>query len=125
VSRSADHHDASAAGTGPVRVEILYFDGCPNHIDLAHHIRSLMAAHQLPAEVTEHRVDTNDDAQRLAFLGSPTVRINGHDVDPTTYDHDSYGLQCRLYATSDGLRGTPPDSWILNAALRDQSTQNN
>jgi hypothetical protein len=100
------------------QVWVLYFDGCPNHDGLAERIRLLLATHHLPAEVTEHRLDTDQDAQRLAFLGSPTVRVNGTDIDPTATTRHEYGLQCRLYSTPDGLRGTPPDDWILNAVRR-------
>jgi hypothetical protein len=72
------------------------------------------------AGVVEVRVDTDHDAQRLAFLGSPTIRINGTDVDPAAATRHDYGLQCRLYRTTSGFHGTPPDNWILHAAHRTQ-----
>jgi hypothetical protein len=102
----------------PIQVEILYFAGCPNHDGLAHRVGQLLTDHHLPARVLEVRVDTDNDAQRLAFLGSPTIRINGIDVDPATATRHGYGLQCRLYRTATGLHGTPPDDWILDAAHR-------
>jgi hypothetical protein len=101
-----------------VRVEVLYFDGCPHHDGLPEHITRLLAGHGVPAAVTLRRVDTDEDARRLAFLGSPTVRVNGDDVDPTAKDRHGYGLQCRLYPTPAGMRGTPPDDWIVDAATR-------
>ncbi len=101
-----------------IQVEILYFTGCPNHDGLADRVRRLLTDHHLPASIVEVRVDTDADAQRLAFLGSPTIRINGVDVDPAAADRKGYGRQCRLYRTAGGLRGTPPDHWILDAAHR-------
>jgi hypothetical protein len=108
--------DGESAGLTPIQVEVLYFTGCPNHDGLADRIEQLLTDHQLPARVVEVRVDTDNDAQRLAFIGSPTVRINGTDVEPAAATRHRYGLQCRLYRTTSGLRGTPPDNWILHAA---------
>jgi hypothetical protein len=51
-------------------------------------------------------------AQR--FLGSPTLRIDGHDVDPAAANRHDYGLSCRLYPTGEGVRRTPPDTWIVD-----------
>ena len=58
------------------------------------------------------RVETPEDAERERFLGSPTVRIDGEDVDPTAQDRNDFGLDCRLYRTEEGLVRTPPESWI-------------
>jgi hypothetical protein len=45
----------------------------------------------------------------------PTVRVEVRDVDPSAITREDYGMKCRLYATEAGLRGTPPDAWILSA----------
>lgn len=101
-------------------VEVLSFDGCPNHHDLTTRIHSLLAHHRISATLVETRVDTDEQAVDVRFLGSPTVRVNGHDVDPTAHARHDYGLQCRIYPTEDGLHRTPPDAWIM-AALRQAS----
>jgi hypothetical protein len=97
-------------------IEILYFDGCPNHQGLADHIRSLLAASGIDLPIRLRRVESADQAQTELFLGSPSVRVNGIDVDPTAPARNTFGLSCRVYQTADGLRGTPPDDWILRAA---------
>jgi hypothetical protein len=99
-------------------IEILYFDGCPNHEGLEAHLRSLLAEAGIDAPITSHRIDSDEQAERQRFLGSPTVRVNGFDVDPTASDRSGYGLMCRVYVTADGVRGTPPDAWILDALRR-------
>jgi hypothetical protein len=73
---------------------------------------------RIEAEVVEHEVTTDKIAVEQRFLGSPTVRINGVDIDPDTSGRDDYGLSCRLDQTDRGPVGTPPDEWIA-AALRD------
>ena len=99
-------------------IEVLYFDGCPNHDALLPHLHELLASAGVTATVALRRIETIEDAERERFLGSPTVRVDGHDVDPGAGARDDYGLKCRLYATDEGVRGTPPDAWILGALGR-------
>jgi hypothetical protein len=105
-----------------VTIELLYFDGCPNHEALLPHMRGLLARADVPARIELRRVETVEDAERERFLGSPTVRVGGRDVDPGAEGRDDYGMKCRLYATDEGLRGTPPDAWILDAIARGERT---
>ena len=109
----------------PPTIEVLYFDGCPHHEAFLPHLHDLLHTHGITAEVTLIRIDNDDDAQTHHFLGSPTVRIDGHDIDPDAADHhhteaqdpstSAYGMQCRLYRTPTGTTGTPNDQWILDA----------
>jgi hypothetical protein len=96
-------------------IEVLYFDGCPNHDALVPHLRRLLANSGVWAEMALRRVESDADAQRLRFLGSPSVRVDGRDVEPGAEARDDFGLKCRLYQTPDGLRGVPPDAWVLTA----------
>ncbi|MFU8875422.1 hypothetical protein [Micromonospora sp. SL4-19] len=98
-------------------IEVWYFDGCPSHESFVPHLRALLDTAGVDEPIHERAVETDDDALAHRFLGSPTLRIDGVDVDPTAAQRTDYGLQCRLYPAEDGLRGIPPDAWIL-AALR-------
>jgi len=95
-----------------MKVELLYFDGCPSYAELLPRLRELLAGEGIDEEVELRRVETSADAERERFLGSPTVRIDGEDIDPTAKDRDDFGLECRLYRTEEGLVRTPPESWI-------------
>jgi hypothetical protein len=101
-----------------VTVEFLYFDGCPNHEALLPHLEQLLHRAEIPVEIALRNVPDDTAAQRERFLGSPTVRVDGHDVEPGAQDRDDYGLKCRLYRTDAGLRGAPLDEWILDALTR-------
>lgn len=101
-----------------MQVELLYFDGCPNHDELLPHLRALLSAAGRSTDIVLVRVETDEQAARERFLGSPTVRIDGVDVDPGAQERDDYGIKCRLYPTRRGLCGTPPDDWILAALSR-------
>ena len=100
-----------------MRVEVLYFDGCPNHDALLPHLRELLVSAGAPTRIDLIRVEDADAAARERFLGSPTVRVDGKDVEPGADERTDFGLKCRLFATREGLRGMPADEWVL-AALR-------
>ena len=66
-----------------------------------------------------HEIDATDPAvaQRHRFPGSPTIRVDGRDVDPSFEDPGDYTPRCRLYRTPGGLRGLPQRDWIEAALL--------
>ncbi len=66
----------------------------------------------LSADIREVEVRTPEDAERLRFLGSPSVRVDGKDIEPGADSRKEYGLSCRIY----GDRGFPPKA-LLVAAL--------
>ena len=98
-----------------MKLELLYFDDCPSHEALLQRLNELLFEAQVAVEVEQRRVGSDAAAQRERFLGSPTLRVDGVDVDPDARDRTDYGLKCRLYPTSDGLRGAPRDEWVLSA----------
>ncbi len=93
----------------------MYFADCPNHADYLPQLRQLLARLSCRTVLVEREIADEATAVRERFLGSPTVRVNGVDVDPGAKHRTSYGLQCRLYRTSDGLTGAPPDEWVCTA----------
>ncbi len=66
-------------------------------------------------EVTE--IETDADAERLGFPGSPTIRIDGADFQPPATDAPR-GLTCRVYRLRDGRASPLPDPRDLREALR-------
>ena len=99
-----------------MRIEVLYFDGCPNQEALLSRLREMLARTGFSAEIHLRRIASDEAAQRERFLGSPTVRINGRDVEPEAERRTDYGLKCRLYRASTGLSGQPEEE-LLQASL--------
>lgn len=99
-------------------VEILYISGCPHHAGAVDRVREVLTQETTLADVFEVEVPDAASAERLAFPGSPTIRVNGRDVEPAISPQRAFGLSCRTY--SDGARraGIPPAEWI-RAALRE------
>ena len=97
------------------RVEILYFDGCPNHEParaLVEHVASELG---LQTEIELVEVADAGTATRLRFLGSPSVRVDGHDVEPGADERSDFVLSCRVYRGERGLAGQPEADWLRSA----------
>mgnify|MGYP001214895676 FL=1 len=96
-----------------MKVEVLFFDGCPSHERLLPSLRDLAAEHG--AELEQRHIRTLEEAEEARFLGSPSVRINGMDVEPGAEARTDFGLKCRLYRFSGGQSGVPSREWIEHA----------
>jgi hypothetical protein len=94
-------------------IEMLRTEDCPNAGPYLPRLRRLVADAGVTEPVRVRIIDDPEQAQRERFLGSPTVRVDGRDIDPGADHRQDYGLSCRLYGGPDGLRGTPPDEWVL------------
>jgi hypothetical protein len=91
---------------GSVKLEILYFDGCPTYREAEEALWEALRAEGLEAQVVLVAVETDEEAARLRFPGSPTVRAGGRDLFPVP-ERPAWALGCRTYATPEGLRGSP------------------
>ena len=102
-------------------VEILFFEGCPNHAQ-AHGLVT-QVAHELGLHPTIAFVEVRDTnaAERLRFLGSPTIRVEGRDVEPGADERQEFALSCRVYRSEHGLAGQP-DARLIRDALTSAAT---
>ena len=96
-----------------MNVQVLYFVGCPNHAPAVELVRDVVAKLGVEAEVVEVKVTNPADAERLRFLGSPTILVDGVDIEPAARDRADFGFSCRTY---DG-QGTPPREMLAAALL--------
>jgi hypothetical protein len=97
-----------------VTVEILFLPGCPNYRAAARLVKDAIARSGVSGEIELRRIATVDEAEREHFLGSPTVRIDGRDIEPDAGVREDYGLKCRLYRSETGTSGVPPQEWIID-----------
>ena len=81
-------------------------------------MREVLAQEDMPAEMVEVEVKDVATAQRIGFLGSPTIRVDGQDVEPAARAERTSGLSCRTYIDGGRHAGVPPQEWI-RAAVRE------
>ncbi len=102
---------------GSVRVEILAREDCPNRGMAITVVERVVDETGVPAEIEVVEVLDDDDAEEHRMLGSPTVFVDGRDVDPEPL-YAEYSADDRLYRTQRGPSGWPEAEWIRDALLR-------
>jgi hypothetical protein len=99
-------------------VEVLYFEGCPNHEPAQALVERVAAQLRLTPRIELIEVAAAAAAVALRFLGSATVRVDGRDVEPGAEERHDFAFSCRVYRTDRGLAGQPDTSWIRDALTR-------
>ena len=102
---------------GPV-VEVLYVEHCPNFPAALALVKRVAAELGVEAEVRATMISDQAAAERVRFVGSPTVRVDGCDVDPEGELAGEYTLDCRLYWHEHRLAGYPQERSVRHALLR-------
>ena len=88
-----------------MKIEFLYFDGCPSWQTGLENLKSALELDGVETDINLIKVEDDDHARRLKFLGSPSFRIEDHDLWYEKRDH--YSLSCRVYPTPEGIKGFP------------------
>ena len=96
-------------------VEVLYFDGCPNHARAQALVERVSAELGRSIELKLVNVVDPDTAVRERFLGSPSIRVDGRDIEPGADARSEYVLACRVYRTETGVSGQPDERWLRDA----------
>ena len=97
-----------------MQIDVLYFEGCPNHAPTVERVKQIAAEMGLTVPVREVPITTPEEVEEQRFLGSPTVLVNGVDIDPHASQQGRYGLSCRVYPDVSGL----PSDDMIRAALQ-------
>ncbi len=100
-----------------MKVEVLYFEGCPNHAPAMDMVRRVLDREKIQAEVRLIEVANEKAAESARFLGSPSVRVNGADIEPGR-EEDSPFFGCRTYTAGGKTVGVPPEKWLVDALRR-------
>jgi hypothetical protein len=104
-----------------MKVEVLYFDGCPNHILAVERAREVLGEEGISATISQVNVSDASIARHVSFLGSPSVRVNGVDVEPAARSAREYGMMCRTYMVNGHREELPSREMIRQAILEAQS----
>jgi len=104
-----------------MKIELLYFEDCPSWQIALENIKSALRIEGLNVPVELIQILDNDDAGKKRFLGSPSIRING--IELWDEKREVYSLSCRVYATPEGIKGSPTVS-MLQLAIHRVTSEN-
>lgn len=99
-----------------MRVELLFWEGCPSHPEAKALLEQVLDERGITAPIEMREVFTYADAVELAFPGSPTIRVDGFDIDPVGAQSPP-ALTCRVYVLPDGRPSPVPSRQQLEEAL--------
>jgi hypothetical protein len=91
-------------------IELLYFDDCPSWRKALKNLNESLNKLGISKKVNLIRVETQEEAEKNEFSGSPTIRVRGIDLFPTGQTY--YALGCRVYQTPEGFIGWPTEKMI-------------
>ena len=96
-------------------IEILLFDDCPNAEATEKLVRETVSKLEIDASIEITKVINNDEAIDKRFLGSPSIRINGKDLEVEEDELTQYSMRCRVYRQEDSQSGVPPKDLLVSA----------
>ncbi len=99
-------------------IEVFFIDGCPNYQPTMDRVHQLLGEMVLKADVVSVPVADSDSARANRFLGSPTVHVDGVDVEPSVRTSSQFGVMCRTYLDGAQRQGVPPTELIRRALLK-------
>ena len=98
-------------------VELLWWEGCPSHPQAQADLERILREEGVAADVKRVEIEDDEQARRERFPGSPTIRIDGHDIQPPG-DGEPFSLTCRVYRLRDGRISPTPDPEDVRDAVR-------
>jgi hypothetical protein len=97
-------------------ITFLYWEDCLSHEEALQRVRQVMAEEGIQAPVRLVTVETWEQAEQLQFIGSPTILVNGKDIQPPP-PGASYALTCRTYDLENGRASPLPSLELIRRAL--------
>ena len=100
-----------------MKLEYFYFPDCPSHAEGLTRLKKVLAERGLNPKIEITCVNSDEQAQDLDFIGSPTILVDGRDVDPQGRKGQSHALACRIYRLEDGRYSPLPSEQMIRKAL--------
>ena len=108
-----------------MEIELLYFEGCPYYQTALKYLEEIIKEKKLDVPVKMVKIKSDDGAVKHKFLGSPTIKINGQDIDPNAQEAEIFSMRCRLYLEDGKLMELPSKKMIRHAIEKSiQETSN-
>jgi glutaredoxin len=100
-------------------IRVITFEGCPNCQATRDLVEKTVQQMHVNASIEDIQIANEEEARRYRFLGSPTIQIDGQDIEADRRD-DRASFSCRVYRTRNGITGVPPTDLLVEAINRVQ-----
>jgi len=98
-----------------VKIEFLYFDGCPSYQTALKYLEEVIKEQKLDVHVEMVKIESDEEALKNRFLGSPTIRVNGLDIEPGAQERGDFSMCCRVYFEAGKMTACPSKELIRHA----------
>ncbi len=98
-----------------MKIELLYFDGCTAYKTALKHLKDVIGERKLDATIEMIKIADEQQAVASRFLGSPSIRVNGRDIEPGAEKINDFSMRCRLYIEDDAVSEWPSKNMIRRA----------
>ena len=97
-------------------IEFFYMEDCPNHEPALDLLKEMMAEYDVAVPIKLVKVGSVEDAKKVKFLGSPSIRIDDVDIEGGANSNNrDFGLKCRMYKFNWVFQGVPPKNLLREA----------
>ena len=103
-----------------LRIDFLFWRECPSHTETWERLQTVLRHEGLQAEVHRVEINTDEEAVQQDFPGSPTLRINGRDIDPEGARGQRASLSCRIYHDASGRVVPLPSEALIRKAIKNK-----
>ncbi len=100
-----------------MRIDFFYFEDCPSHEQALERLRKVISEEDVEADISVVKVTSEEQARDLEFVGSPTILVEGRDIDPHL-EQPNYALTCRTYQLEDGRISPLPSEAMIRRTIR-------
>ena len=100
--------------TSIMTIRLLSFPECPNAKPALQLVEDVVLDLGIAANIETLHVNSAEEAEAYRFLGSPTIQIEGNDIEQSRRS-DEPCYACRVYQINDRQGGVPPRQMLVDA----------
>jgi hypothetical protein len=100
-----------------LKIQLLYFEGCPGFAPALSLLQQGLDEEGVASEVLTILVESDESAKKYRFLGSPSIRVDGEDIEVEARSSTDFGMKCRIY-DHEGVPGGVPAKSLIRDAIR-------
>ena len=100
-----------------MKIEVFYFSGCPSYKPTLELLNNILDEEEINSPIERINVDSEELVQKHMFLGSPSIRVDGLDIEVEARTSKDFGQKCRIYNQGGVPSGIPSKSLVKKAIL--------